>query len=348
MPFARPSLSELTAQAEAEVGTRLGLGPLLRRSILRVLARVMAGLTHSAHGHVAWGADQILPDTASAEFLERHASLRGVGRRAATFATGTVTFAGNDGAFVAAGVRLQRADGATFETTAEGTVALGTLALPVTALAPGAAGNSTAGTALSLTSPVLGVDNQATSGAIEGGVDVESDDELRRRVLEVWASRPQAGTEEDYERWAREVAGITRAYALGGVPTLGQVTVLVVADDDPAGPAPPQALLDAVQAYIDERRPVTARTTVRAPTFVPIDIVASVSPNTAAVRADAEANLAQVIRDVSEPGAILRVSKLSEAISGSAGEDHHQITSPAVDQLAGPDSLFVLGTVTWF
>ena len=74
MTFRRPTLEQLTAQTETEIRARLGIGPLLRRSVLAVLARVMAGLAHSGHGFVAWIGKQILPDTAEAEFLERHGS----------------------------------------------------------------------------------------------------------------------------------------------------------------------------------------------------------------------------------------------------------------------------------
>ncbi|MEO0716538.1 MAG: baseplate J/gp47 family protein [Planctomycetota bacterium] len=94
MTFRRPTLSSLADQAEAEIRTRLGVGPLLRRSVLAVLARVMAGLAHSANGFIEFAVRQILPDTAVGEFLERHGSLRGVVRKPATFAAGSVLVTG--------------------------------------------------------------------------------------------------------------------------------------------------------------------------------------------------------------------------------------------------------------
>lgn len=348
MTFARPTLEALVTRTEAELATRLGLGPLHRRSVLAVLARVAAGLSHSAHGHLDYVADQVFPQTASAESLERHASLRGLARKAATFATGLVTFSGSAGSSVPTGARLTRTDGRVYELLAAATIgAGGTGSGTVEAVLPGAAANAVIGTALVLQSAAAGVAATATAGELAGGADQETDEDLRARVLASWRSRPMAGTAEDYVRWALEVPGITRAWCVPGWPTLGQVTVQVVADGNSPTIAPTGAQLSEVQGHIDELRPVTARASVVAPALAPLDLTLSVSPSTPALRSAVESAIEDLLAREAVPGGTIYLSAIAEAISTTPGESHHRIESPTADAVAAPGTLWTMGDVTW-
>lgn len=349
MPFSVATLQELIDQAEAEIAARLGTGPLARRSVLRVVARVMAGLAKSGHGHLEYLARQILPDQAEAEYLERHASIRGLSRKAATFATGSVTISGTPGSSFPAGARLQRSDGTLYETTAAITIpAGGSTTAAVTAEQPGEGGNAIVGTQLTTQAAFAGIQSAATAAtALEGGTDAETDEALRERVLRAWRERPQAGTAEDYERWALEVPGITRAWARGNTPQLGAVTIYVVGDENEPTIAPTAAQLTEVEGLIATRRPITSRPAVVAPTLQPLDLTLSVSPSSDAVKSAVSAALADRIRLDAAPGGTLRLSRLREAISTAPGEVYHSLTLPATDPVAEPDELFVLGTVTW-
>lgn len=349
MPFTTPTLQEQIDQAEAELAARLGVGPLPRRSVLRVIARVMAGLSNSAHGHLEHISRQVLPDTAEAEYLERHATLRGLSRKAATFAGGTVKFSGTEGSTIPATARIQRADGAIYETQAALTLpASGEATVTVLAEFPGLAGNSAVGTEFTTQAAYPGVSSTVTATtALEGGTDQETDSELRARVLTAWRERPQAGTEEDYVAWALEAAGITRAWAEGNTPQLGFVTVWIVADANTPTIAATASQIAEVEGIIAIRRPITARPRVLVPSLVPLDLTLSISPDTPAVRAAVEAALADRIRQDAVPGGSIRLSRLREAISAAPGEDYHSLTLPASDPTAGPGELYTLGEVTW-
>ncbi len=348
MTFQRPSLQELIAQTESEVSTRLGLGPLLRRSVLRVLARVAAGLAHSSHGHLEYISRQILPDTSSVEFLDRHASLRGVTRKPASFSTGVVTFTGTNGSVIPTGSRISRSDGRVFETVEEGLVVADAAVVRVSATVPGSLGDTNSGSEMQLVSPIEGIDTTVVAGLLSGGAEQETDEELRRRVLAVWSQRPAVGTEQDYERWALEVPGITRAFARGRFPTLGHVTVYVVADGSTDGPAPTQDQLDAVQASLEAQRPIVASVTARAPDLVPVPFSIEMEPGAFETRVDVEAGIKELMRDEVRPGEVLRLSRVSEVISAAAGELHHRIITPAGDVEAGLDEVLTLGAVSWF
>ena len=47
---------------------------------------------------------------------------------------------------------------------------------------------------------------------IGGGADVESDEDLRARVLFRKRNPPHSGSKSDYIAWALEVPGVTRAF----------------------------------------------------------------------------------------------------------------------------------------
>ncbi|RMG50381.1 MAG: baseplate J/gp47 family protein, partial [Gammaproteobacteria bacterium] len=95
MPFQRPTIPELIERVAADVESRLpGSDPRLRRSLLHALVRAQAGVAHGLYGYLDWLSKQIVPDTAEAEVLDRWASWWGVPRKAASAASGDVTFTG--------------------------------------------------------------------------------------------------------------------------------------------------------------------------------------------------------------------------------------------------------------
>ena len=86
-----------------------GADSRLRRSVLGVLVTTIMGAIFNLYGYLDYLARQILPDTADGVFLERHAGIFSMTRKAATVATGQVTATGVNGAAIPAGTVLQRA-----------------------------------------------------------------------------------------------------------------------------------------------------------------------------------------------------------------------------------------------
>ncbi len=350
MPFSRPDIQTLIDRLAGDIESRLpGTDARRRRSVLAALARAQAGAAHGLHGHLDWLARQLMPDTAETDHLERWASIWGVSRKPAAPAAGTVTFTGTDGSTIPAGTALARADGAEYTTDAAATIAAGVASVAVTATVPGAAGNAAAGTQLSLTAPVTGVQGQATVDApgLAGGADTEDDASLRARLLARIREAPHGGNANDYVQWALEVPGVTRAWVYPQELGPGTVTVRFVADDDPAGPIPSQTLVDGVAAHIDALRPVTAAVTVVAPVDVPINPTIRLTPNDPAVQAAVQAELEDMLRREAVPGGTILLSHINEAISIAAGETDHALVSPTADVTHATGELAVLGTITW-
>jgi len=351
MPFARPSLAEIIDRVVADIGTRLPgvAGAVLRRSLLGIIGRSQAGAAHLLYGYIDWVARQALPDTAEREYLQRWAAIWGITRNAATFAEGSVTFTGANGAAIPAGTIVQRQDGVQYATQAAATIAGGTATVAVEASVAGTDGNLLVGASVFLLSPIAGVQSSAmvAAGGITGGDDVESDERLLARLLQRIRNPPQGGAEADYVLWALEVPGVTRVWVYPMQLGAGTVTVLFVNDDDPVSIIPDAAEVAEVQAHIDGRRPVTAEVFVAAPTATPLDMTIALDPNTASVQQAVLAELQDLLTREAQPGGTILISRLREAVSIAAGEGDNSIITPAANVTHAAGEMAVLGTVTF-
>lgn len=103
-----------------------------------------------------------------------------------------------------------------------------------------------------------------------------------------------------------------------------------------------------MSGYIAPRRPVTADVTVAAPVGADLDVtIRSLTPDTPAVRAAIEAEIADLVLRDSAPGGAIRISRLREAISGAQGETDHALVAPAADVTHTAGQIAVMGDVTW-
>ncbi|WP_188260879.1 baseplate J/gp47 family protein [Azospirillum tabaci] len=344
--YTRPTLSELIEQVRADVLARLGVDEVLRRADGEVQARVQAGALHSVYGFIDFLAAQILPDTAATAYLDRHASLWGVARKAATAATGTVTITASNGVTIAAGTVMQRAGVGDYTVTANATATGGTATVAVAAATAGAAGNLPAGALLTLASPIAGAQSTAVVAAIGGGADIEADDALRARLIARIQEPPHGGNAADYEAWALEVAGVTRAWVYPFHTGIGSVGVTFVCDGR-ADIIPAVGDVALVQTHIDALRPVTAAVTVFAPVADPLALSIRLTPDGAATRAAVEAELRDFLSREAEPGGTLYLSRLREAISLATGEYRHDLVSPTDDVVSPAGHIATLGAITW-
>lgn len=349
MAFQRPTLTELVDRIQQDFVSRLSLvAPVLRRSMVYVLARVIAGAAHLLHGHLEFLSRQVFPDLSEGDYLARQAALFGLARREAQFASGPVSLTGINGSAVPLGTILLRSDGAKFETVEDATIAAGVATVTVMALLAGSAGNAGAGTALTFESPVAGVSSSAVvaAGAIVNGSEEETDAALRARLLDRMRAPPHGGNAADYVAWALEVQGVTRAwvYPLEGGP--GTVTVRFVRDDD-ASIIPDAGEVTAVQAHLDQVAPVTAAVTVAAPTAVPINYTISVTPDTSAIRVAVEAELVDLLRRDARPGGAILRSQIDVAIGVAEGVKDFTISVPAGDVVHASGQIASHGVITW-
>jgi uncharacterized phage protein gp47/JayE len=350
MSFSRPDLSTLKSRIAADLDSRLpGTDAKLRRSNTGVLSTVQAGAVHGLYGYLAFIAAQAMIDTAESEYLERHSTIWGITRKAAAAAGGNVTFTGADGTVIPLGTALQRSDSVEFATDADVTIASGTATVAATTSVAGESGNTSASTALTLINSISGLDSSATvaTGGLAGGTEIESDDDLRVRLLARIQQPPHGGANFDYVAWALEVSGVTRSWCYPAYLGLGTVGVTFVCDDQDTSIIPDASMVTTVQDYIDALRPVTADVTVFAPVAVPLNPTIAVTPNTAAVKEAVQAELEDLISREAIPGGTIYLSHIREVISQAAGETNHVLTSPSADVVRTAGQITTLGTITW-
>ncbi|HTV45763.1 MAG TPA: baseplate J/gp47 family protein [Stellaceae bacterium] len=365
MPFNRPSLSDLRTQARASFAGRLqGADATLRRSAITVSADTMAGLVNGEYGYLDWMSQQLFPDTAESDYLDRWARIFGLTREAPTAASGNVLIQGTAGTPLPLNTLLQTTDGSVqVETIAAATLGNGATSVPAVATSTGAAANLAANAALTLVVAVANVQpNAAVDGnGFSGGADEESDASLRARVLLRIRKPPQGGDATDYQAWAALVNGVTRTWVFPRNRGPGTVDVTFVMDGR-ANILPLPADIANVQAAINANRPVTADSEVFALTGVPMNLaIANLMPNTASVQAAIEAALADLVGtfatpgaatigpgvSASAPGGTLFLEQIESAIAGAAGVQTFDLTAPIADVTVPQGSITVLGTISF-
>ena len=351
MDFTTPQLKEIIDRMDTDAEGRLpGAQPRLKRSLLGAVIRAIAGGIFGLYGLIKKLPDYILPDTCTGWILDRWVAIfLQVGRKAATAAAGSIDFTGTDGAEIPAGTTVQRADGFEFTTDALATIAAGTASVTITAVNEDADSNTAADVTLTLTTPIAGINSDAVVdvNGITGGADIESDDSLRERLLNVLRNPPQGGNASDYKVWAREVTGVTRAWSYPLEGGAGNVAVRFMMDDSYADGIPQAGDVTTVNDYIGPLKPAGAILTVVAPVSVPLDFTIAVTENTSEVKTAVTAELEDMILRDSQPGGTILLSHISEAISLATGETDHTVTAPADDVTHTTNQIATMGTITW-
>lgn len=243
----------------------------------------------------------IFPQTSYGSWIDLHAGTRGIVRKAAVNATGTVTVTGTAGTVIPAGylfstVSTTDAAGIQFATSAAATIdSTGTINIPVTAADAGENGNVPAGTITLMVKPITGITAVTNSAATAGGTDDEDDDSLYARIKEYDSTQGVSfvGSVADYKRWAMEVNGVGNAKVIPPEDADGTITIILT---DASGAAAATDLTQAVYNHImspddpsERLAPVNALLSVVPPTAVNIDYAANVRLATGAAISDVTA-----------------------------------------------------------
>ena len=137
------------------------------------------------------------------------------------------------------------------------------------------------------------------------GVDIETDEDLRKRFIKVVNNPSTSGNKNHYEEWALEVNGVGRAivYPLwdkdNGMNGNGTVKVMIVGNDNkPVS----EDIVNNCKLHIEENMPIGCSLTVTTPTNLNIIINASIELKEGYeledVKADFENSLNEYLKDV--------------------------------------------------
>lgn len=188
----------------------------------------------------------------------------------------------------------------------------GEVTVQAISVAPGAEGNISAYSDMScielpeafITNPIQFI----------GGVEKESDDEFKERVLLKVRKPITSGNIYHYELWARQVSGISQARVTPLWDGPGTVKVTVINSD---GRAPTAEQVQAVTDYINQpdKKPIGATVTVVAITEVPVNITAELVLEEGLIASDVQEAVENSIAEyLAEANLNVRHSQVARAI----------------------------------
>ena len=292
----------IIAQLEATLNQTI---PLLPKSFLRVLAKVLAGVFIIIYKYAGFIFLQIFVATASAKDttifgivinpLKFWGRLIGVGDPVA--ATNAellidITVENQTGSLPSGSQLLNADNGVTYITI--GSVLLDAAIVQATIRAvsdqtggsgAGTIGNLQPADVISFANPLPNVARDAVvDSQIVTGADAEATEVYRQRAIDRFQARPQGGAYADYRIWGEEVAGIINIYPYTA-SNPGEVDVYAEATEASSGSAdgvPTGAQLTAVENSIElddaglaSRRPANAFVNVFAITRTSFDTIIS-------------------------------------------------------------------------
>lgn len=345
-----------------------GADALIPNSVLRVLSDNQGAQCHTVLQYVDWLALQLIPDTAEAEWLDRHGDIwltnadESTGRKMATLAEGTVEMVGPvAGTIVPVATRLLSSSTTStgvpvsveYETLEGIVTAEGEAPVPcrVRALDPGAIGNRSLGESMAVRGPVQGTITSVTVVDIGGGTDTENDDDLRIRVLQRIRQPPMGGATHDYVRWALAVPGCTRAWCTPLEMGIGTVSTRVMFDDLRAenDGFPYEEDLGAVRAYIDTVRPVAVKDFwVLSPIKQFIDVnIDKLNPDNSETRAAIELSLQEMLLNYAAPGQTIFAVWKAQAIMNTVGVMSFDLADWKDDLMLSKGHMAALGDIVY-
>ncbi len=230
----------------------------------------------------------MFPMWAWGQLLDMHAANRGMERKVAQAARVELEFGGTEGARAPAGTVVSTlpagdAQAISFITLEDCAISGGVGRVMAEAGVAGQTGNVAAGSVRRLDAPVVGITSVTNPQAAQGGVDEESDEQLRERIVEFDAAqgRNYVGSIADYRRWAMEVAGVGGAKVQQASDDSGVVTIIIT---DSTGASASNELCQAVSDHImrpdspiNRLAPINASVNVTTPQPLEIAVAAQLT-----------------------------------------------------------------------
>lgn len=208
------------------------------------------------------------------------------------------------------------------------------------AIESGKKGNVSAGSINEFAAEYPGIESVTNEAAAFGGMDEESDEDLRKRVISRWQNPTTGGSKGDYLSWALEVPGVRRARVYN--PSAGNVQIYVIGVAD----------AEEVADYIEARRPVGANISVSGATAVSVNIAVRISKDeahtTAKIREDIYERLVAYFEENAFAISTVSFAKLADCMFVDGVNDVISCTLNGVNTSIelDEDEYAVLGTLT--
>lgn len=197
----------------------------------------------------------MFPQFAEGRFLDYHGESVRLPRHPAEKAKGKVTFTGDPGTVIQTGIIVMTVGTddnppISFVVTEMGTIdETGKVNVSIEALEAGSNGIVPVGSIILLERSIPGVSAVKNEEATSGGLDEESDEHYRERILDRRKNKALSGARRDYEAWAKEVPGVGDVVVIPEADGFGTGTTKVLITSQTGGVAS-QELIEAVQQHI--------------------------------------------------------------------------------------------------
>lgn len=369
MSFVVKTYEQIRDAALLAIGSRTSISNFNVGSVVRTWTEAFSARLADVYLFAAEFYKNGFVDTATGFWLDRKAKEYGLTRQAAVTTRGNVSFyrniAKSTNVTIPAGTivkTLQDSNGIERRYTVdeETILASGETAVDVAVIAEtsGEAYNVGSGSISVLATYITGIDgvtNESDWITITG-TDTESDDDLRSRCILAWEELSTGGTAAVYVSWALSVDGVASAFVDDTMPR-GDGTIDVYIMGDSGIPDP--ALIAAVQAVVDENRPITADALVLAPGTVSVDITLSVVPMSGYVASEVDADIRHRLdvyfSDVTDDeesditplgvGKDVVLSRIIAIVANTTGVYSVEVTDPSSDVEVDPSEFPAQGTV---
>ena len=370
--FFRPALADQITRVQNQIASNLpGITPQLRRSTVQVLAMAVAMECQQEYAYLDNIVDWSFVQTAPGIYLDRKGVPFNLPRNMGSPADITITFTGTNTSTIPAGTLIQSIDNSLAFTldslvTISGTTGTGT----ATCTSVGSAGNLAPGVSLQIGIAIGGVQAGCVVASVAtAGTDRETDTAYRARILFRMQNPPQGGSGNDYVQWAKQLAGVTRAWCFPTISGGGTVGVAFVFDArGPASSAiiPTSGDITNMDNLLVQLMPVEDAPGVDAFALT-ADIIAvtigNLTPAAGYTKAQALANatisLTALFSSTTPGGAkfgdgvpwgttggSLQQQQISDAITQSAGVAGFDLTAPTADISSATGHIALLGAVT--
>ena len=343
------SIEEIYESLAGRFGEKSGT-TLIEGGDLSLRLWALAGEIFTLEAQADFVVRQGFPQTATGEYLDKHAEIRALSRAGAEKSAGTLRFyldqERDADVEVPAGVVCMSVAEAQFITTESGTIEAGTTWCDVRAEAveAGSGGNVPIGSVRYCALSPAGVAGVTNPAAFAGGRDAESDDSLRQRVLSSYQSLPNGANRAYYESKVLENSTAEAVAVLPKERGTGTVDVYFAT----ATGVPDEEEIAKVQQLLDSEREICVSIEVKAPETVDVSVGAQIAVSQgytfAGVKEAAEKALGACFGGTMLGRNVYR-ARLAAALMAVDGVENCALLSPAEDVAVSAAQLPVLASL---
>ena len=297
-----------------------------------------------------WVKNQCFPQTASGQYLDNHAQMRGLSRNAVVSAVGFIRFRiealRDTYVTVPEGTICMTSAAVRFVTTADAVIRAGEAYCdaPAKAIKGGVSGNAAEKSIIFMVSAPVGISSCTNIERFSGGTDTESDESLRERVISSYSGLPNGANRLFYESVVLDVDDVAAVHIVPKARGLGTMDVIVAGIDG----IPSKELLSTVQTKLRGIREMCVDISVKKPEAVNVDLNIRIDIEDGWTFQDTSNRVRYALEEYfcgKRLGESIYLAKLGDIVFGIAGIRNYKILAPTVDVLVENGELPVISSL---